>query len=90
MQKIADNEKGVNPTHTPGQVSKCCGLGGRLFGHLYRPRYSTYAPDREVSGKILQRVLDVVELLHAATSRRYECDVCQRCGSIAQRPKVPR
>lgn len=68
--------------------TQCSGVLGRVFGHRYRPRYSTSEQPSGISFKNLYGD----EQMHLAcevaklSTQTYQCDVCERCGSIVARP----
>lgn len=64
----------------------CKGLFGRLFGHDYSARFSTTPPAKAtLNSGSAQGVVMVVE---AMTAKRYEGDVCRRCGHTVNQQKA--
>lgn len=67
------------------EARKCIGLAGRLFGHKFSARYSYGAPKfpGELNGEIT--AMGLARVLEASKPKTYECDVCERCGTIVKK-----
>lgn len=59
-------------------MKDCKGLFGAIFGHSFSARYS-YGPPMLGSIKGYS-AYDLVRLFEASSERKYEGEVCARCG----------
>ena len=68
--------------------TRCTGLLGRIFGHKYRPRYTSTRREREPSGNAeIDAMLTLAFGASYATlsESTYHGDVCERCGHELRR-----
>ena len=62
-------------------MQECCGMMGMIFGHKFRPRYSTNETDSALGKKITSFRGDVKDEL-ILVEQKYHGDICVRCGLI--------
>ena len=62
-------------------MTSCKGIGGWLFGHEYRPRYSHGAPTVIPKNAHMVFADEMVKVLNATRQSTYHGEVCVRCGS---------
>lgn len=70
----------------------CRGLAGFLFGHDFKPRFSTHKVDnwRPTWDAPFVTVTGLkAELKPNVEDRKYKGDVCTRCGAVVNEPVIP-
>lgn len=59
-----------------------------LIGHKYRPRYSySSAFLKDFIDKVVGPATIPYWAAEQLADKKYECDVCERCGKVANAPK---
>ncbi len=69
-------------------ITDCRGIGGLLFGHNYRPRYSVVESPSGIGFKTgsYEGPSDFVRSIAVLTNKTYHGDVCVRCGHTVNQP----
>jgi hypothetical protein len=77
------------------EIDKCKGISGRLFGHVFEPRYNTQEgegkmPNVDMWSPSFSFGTDVPKVIESTKSRKriYVHDICIRCGKVIKKESV--